>query len=103
MKAKDALIAWTPAHWACPYSAQTRGKLRIGPLLRKGDQDWTDHPHEYAFTGGAAYTAWRKYEPMKLLAMLFIEFNAMTVRDGINDAIAPDMEGASKDGPLGCL
>jgi len=47
---------------------------------------------------------------MRLLAMLFIEFNAMVVRDGINpqiahkaflaideyrDAIAPDIEGSS--------
>jgi hypothetical protein len=52
-----------------------------------------------------AKDAWRKCEPMKLLAMIFIEFNAMVVRYGIDpqeahkaflaideyrDAIAPD-------------
>jgi hypothetical protein len=110
MKAKDALFAWTPVHWDSSRSAATCGKVRIGPLLRKGDIDWTDHPIKYSHTGGAAYTAWRTCEPTKRLAMIFIEFNAMVVRDGIDpkeahkaflaideyrDAIASDIEGAS--------
>jgi hypothetical protein len=107
MKAKDALIAWTPVH--CEWREATRGKVRIGPLLRLGDIDWTDHPVEYSYTGGAAYTEWRKMNPAELLAMVFIEFNTMVVRDGIDPQeahraflaideykthIAPDMDGA---------
>jgi len=111
MKGNDALIAWTPANWDIPLCAATRGKIRIGPLIQKGEIDWTDHPVEYACTGGAAYTSWRKLKPEALLAMIFIEFNAIVVRDGIDpqDAhrafltideyrthIAPDMDGAMR-------
>jgi hypothetical protein len=53
MKAKDALFAWTPMHWDSSRLDETRGKVRIGPILHKGDIDWTDHPVEYALTGGA--------------------------------------------------
>jgi hypothetical protein len=115
MKAKDALFAWTPVHWNSSRSDATRGKVRIGPLLQHGDTDWTDYPVEYSHIGGAAYTAWRTCEPAKLLAMIFIEFNAMVVRDGIDpkevhkaflaideyrDAIAPDIEGANHPGDI---
>jgi hypothetical protein len=113
MKAKDALFAWTPVHSDSIRFDATRGKVRIGPLLHEGDIDWTDHPVKYAFTGGASYIAWRACDPMRLLAMIFIEFNAMVVRDGIDpqlahkaflaideyrDAIAPDMEGSCLSG-----
>jgi hypothetical protein len=51
VKAKDALIVWTPASRS-GYAA-TRGKVRIGPLLKEGDTDWTRYPVEYASSGGA--------------------------------------------------
>ena len=82
MKAKDALIAWTPAHWEHP----TRGMIKIGHLLCSADAaDWTD---PYSHTGGAANVDWRKLPPTELLAMIFIEFNAITARDGISPLVA---------------
>jgi hypothetical protein len=34
MKAKDALIAWTPINYPSDtFCAETSGKVRIGPLL----------------------------------------------------------------------
>lgn len=111
MKARDALFAWTPVSWDSQAYASTRGKVKIGPLIKEGDIDWTDHPAEYAFTGGAKSISWRREsDPMRLLAMIFIEFHAMVVRDGIavaeahrvflaideyREAIAPDIEGSS--------
>jgi hypothetical protein len=82
MKAKDALIVWTPV-WRTGYAA-THGKVRVGPLLKEGDADWTRYPVEYASSGGAGYIARRKMRPSQLLAMVFIDFHSMVVRDGID-------------------
>jgi hypothetical protein len=117
MKAKDALIAWTPNMWPSKWCGATRGKVRIGPLLRDGDVDWTDHPVRYSHTGGAAYGEWREMKPEPLLARLFIEFACITVRDGIDPQeahrafltideyrthIAPDMDGAERPDGTPC-
>jgi hypothetical protein len=108
MKATEALIAWSPvqpAEWNLRRSA-TEGQVKIGPLLRDGMADWT---RPYDFTGGAAYTYWRKLDGWQAIAMVFIEFNTLVVRDGIDPTVAheaflaideyrqrisPDMKGA---------
>jgi hypothetical protein len=104
MKAHDALIAWTPVHTT--HRPDTIGQVKIGPLLREGAVDWTK---PFAFTGGAARVDRRKWRGPKSVAQVFIEFNMLVVRDGINpqaahkaflvideyaEAISPDIPGA---------
>jgi len=107
MKYREALIAWTP----------NTGQIRVGPLLREGDPDWTAHPIKYVSKGGAAFTVLRRCENATLRdLMLFIEFHTIVVRDRIPvDAahreflkideyrrrIAPDIHGAEGGGALG--
>ena len=50
MKYQEALVAWTPG----------TDQIRVGPLIRDGDLDWTDYPIHYLYTGGAAAIALRK-------------------------------------------
>jgi hypothetical protein len=40
VKYQDAVIAWTPG----------TNQIRVGPLLRLGDGDWTAHPICYRHT-----------------------------------------------------
>ena len=54
------------------------------PRLAKTD-NWT---HAFAYTGGAAWTQWRETTGSALLARLFIEFNTIVVRDGIDPQVA---------------
>jgi hypothetical protein len=81
MKAYEALVAWTPIRMT---ANPTCGKVGVGGLLR-GGADWTK---PFFFTGGAAYTARRTMRGMDAVAMLFVEFNTMVVRDGIDPKIA---------------
>lgn len=104
MKAKDALIAWTP--YDPTDETGMAGRVEVGPLLQAGDVDWTK---PYSRTGGAKSMATRDMTGMEAIAMLFIEFNTLVVRDGIDpdeahraflvideyaEHISPDMEGA---------
>lgn len=82
MKASQALIAYTPSTWSV---GSTVGQVKIGPLLGEDDADWTA---PYAYTGGAAFTATRDLPEWQQIAMLFIEFHTIVVRDGIDPQVA---------------
>jgi|tagenome__1003787_1003787.scaffolds.fasta_scaffold20278990_1 hypothetical protein len=82
MKAREALIAWTPVSTA--FREQTAGQVKVGPLLTEGDPDWT---RPFAYTGGAAYIHTR-LKGASIKAQLFIEFNTLVMRDGIDPAVA---------------
>lgn len=100
MRYQEALIAWTP----------NSDLIRVGPLIGRGDTDWTEWPINYEYTGGATEIALRKCsEEYKRDLMLFIEFNTIVVRDGIpveaahreflkideyRKRISPDIQGA---------
>jgi hypothetical protein len=107
MKLSETMIAWTPPVWGDrkPYAA-TKGQVKAGIHPAKG---WSA---AYAFTDGACLSEWRAMNEWERVAMLFIMFNVMTVRDGIDpkvahDAlleideyrhrIAPDMRGANRE------
>jgi hypothetical protein len=95
MKISEALVAWTP------------GKdCQVGPLAKEGVPAWS---RPYCMTGGAAFIHVRKAEPWKQVALMFIEFHTLVVRDGIDPAqahkeflkideyrqrISPDISGA---------
>jgi hypothetical protein len=85
MKAAEALVAWTPDNGIFGHWKTTVGKVAVGPLIREGQSDWTD---PFAFTGGAAYFARRKKKGWPLVAMVFIDFQTMVVRDGIDPKVA---------------
>ena len=82
MKAKEAMIAWTPAFFE---KYPTVGQVKVGPLLKKGDVDWTKG---YPFSGGAAEVTTRELTGDAALRQLFIEFNTLVVRDGIDPLVA---------------
>ncbi len=67
-----------------------------------------DNP-DYRMSGGAAYARWQKDSGDSLIALLFITFHTLVVRDGVapqdahqaflaideyREAMAPDIEGA---------
>jgi hypothetical protein len=104
MKAHEALIAWTPANW--PVAGKTQGQVKVGPQISDPHHDWTT---SFSFTCGAADTARRTWRGDRSVAQVFIEFNTIVVRDGIDpqaahkafpvidecaEFISPDMEGA---------
>jgi hypothetical protein len=106
MKARDALIAWTPA---TSENSPTAGRVKVGRLLERNDPDWTK---PYERTGGAAYAATRRLDGDASALALFIDFHTLVVRDDIEPAIAheaflvideyrefiaPDIPGASDD------
>lgn len=109
MKASEAIVAWTPnrGHWA---DKETAGMVAVGPFMdAASDVDWTA---VYAMTGGAANVSRRKMKGPLQKMMVFVEFNTLVVRDGIdpNDAhkaflkideyaetISPDIPGARGD------
>lgn len=84
MKAKDALIAWTP-NFDHEDGNPTKGQVRVGPLLEDGDPDWT---YGYSMTGGAAYTARRDMSEWEQIAMVFIEWQTMVFGYKIDPAVA---------------
>lgn len=106
MKQLAAIIAWTPASWA-DLKPETAGKVAIVPFP---DEAGLSDP--YAMTGGACYRARHKMPEWQRIAMLFIEFNTIVVRDGIDPQeahraflaideyrlkIAPDQQGAEEE------
>ena len=107
MEAREALIAWTPAHLA---NDPTAGQIKIGLLLSEGDRDWTA---PYASTGGAAYKERRTLPDDTSALMAFVDFHTVVVRDGIDpqvahqaflaideyrERISPDITGAEVEG-----
>ena len=95
MKAVDAMIAWTPG----------TGDVKVG--MHPDETEWS---RGLTFTDGACYSEWSNAPDTARLAMLFIAFHTLTVRDGIDPqaahkaflaideyrrAIAPDVPGAA--------
>ena len=100
MRYQEALIAWTPG----------TDQIKVGNIMQRGEPNWTRHPVNYKFTGGAAYAATRiNKDKTQRDLMLFIEFNTIVVRDNVpveaahkaflaideyRERISPDIEGA---------
>ena len=105
MKAAKALVAWTPVDYK---NNPTAGQIKIGPLLREGQPDWSE---AYMFSGGASESHRKTMDGWEAVAFVFIEFNTIVARDGIPveaaheaflnideyaEYIAPDLPGARK-------
>ena len=74
MRYREAMIAWTPG----------TEEVRVGPLLRPGDANWTRHPINYLRTGGAAFLEPQEQTDAAVREMmLFIEFHTIVVRDRV--------------------
>lgn len=82
MKASEALIAWTPVY--CEDSPAA-GQIKIGRLLDNMAPDWTSG---FKFTGGAAYVERRNLEGWQAIALTFIDFHSIVLRDGIYPQLA---------------
>jgi len=91
----------------CMYGWTTNGDVKVGRW--PDPKGWSD---EYEFTGGACYRHWHKMSPEMQALQIFIEFNTMIVRDGVDPQkahkeflkirpyrrlIAPDIQGAEVD------
>lgn len=100
MKLKEALIAYNPG----------TDQIRVGPLLSRGQSDWTAHPIHYRMTIGAAFTEVREMDGMQARHRLMSDFIGVVVRDRVDmdaahreflkieeyrEAIPADMDGAS--------
>jgi hypothetical protein len=83
MKAREALIAWTPNEPA--YPAEYRGRVRVAPLALGGGSLLKP---VYSRTGGAAFVATRHMKGDQSALRLFIEFHTLVVRDGIDPQAA---------------
>ena len=105
MKAKDALIGWTPDMTGF-YDNPTAGQVLVAPLPGPGEPDPIC---PFARAGGAAVEARRTMAGWKQIAMVFIDFHAMVTRDCIDPEeahqamleidefrrwMAPDIEGS---------
>jgi hypothetical protein len=105
MKQLEAMIAWTPKHWA-DVKPDTAGKVVV--VRFPNEAGLSDR---YAMTGGACYAEQHRAPEWQRIAMLFIEFNTIVVRDGIDPQeahhaflaideyrlkIAPDQQGATE-------
>ncbi len=87
MRASTVLIAWTPAECAhtanCPALRRTAGSVAVIP--------WPDDERRasaYARVTGACDEAWRMASPEALATSVFVVFNAMVLRDGVNPLTA---------------
>ncbi|MEI9421508.1 hypothetical protein O7A70_10050 [Mesorhizobium sp. Cs1299R1N1] len=85
MKIQETLIAWTPAFEAWRNSkANTFGQIKIGPLIKEGNRDWTAG---YVNTGGAAYTTWRKANDKEAIFQLLLLFRTLVVQDKLDPMV----------------
>ena len=104
MKASQAKIAWTPVISNKP----TRGMVKIVDI-RDCKPDWDSG---FQNKSGAEFSDTKQLNGDKQIAMLFIEFNTLVVRDGIDPiaahkafltideyckSIALDQDGATAD------
>ncbi len=103
MRAREALIAWTPAAFK---GESTACQIKIGRLIDETQHDWTD---PFMNTGGAAHVWRRSLKGDEAVKMVFIDFQTIVVGDGIDpqtahqaflvideyaEAIAADLPGA---------
>ncbi|MCP1970828.1 hypothetical protein [Bradyrhizobium elkanii] len=73
MKACEAVIAWTPA-WKDDVNAGIVDVFQLGAPI----------PIRYRRTAGAAFVPVQQLRGMTAVARLFIDFNTLVVRDGID-------------------
>ena len=107
MKQTEAIIAWTPARWADVHP-ETAGQVAVLHLSQ------ADAAKRYAMRVGAVFTNLKTLPEDTRIARLFIDFQTMVVRDGIDPQaahraflqideyryrIAPDIEGAEFEDP----
>ena len=108
MKHTDAIIAWTPVRWA-ELKPETAGQVVILPA-----PDTAGKAKRYMMRAGASSSALATLSEEARIARLFIDFQTVVVRDGIDPQvahraflaideyrfrIAPDTEGAEFEHP----
>ena len=108
MKQSDAIIAWTPARWA-ELRPDTAGQVAVLPA-----PDTAGASKRFMMRGGAGSSALQALTGEARIARLFIDFQTLVVRDGLDPQavhraflaideyrfrIAPDTEGAAFEDP----
>jgi hypothetical protein len=108
MKQIEALIVWTPVRWA-ELKPETAGQVAILPA-----PDSSGEAKRYMMRAGAGSSALAAMSDEARIARLFIDFQTLVVRDGIDPQvahraflaideyrfrIAPDTEGAEFEDP----
>ncbi|AWN43709.1 hypothetical protein [Methylobacterium durans] len=108
MKQLEALIAWTPTRWA-DLRPETAGQVVVVPF-----PDADGHAKGFMMSTGASSSALQALPEDQRVARLFIDFNTLVVRDGLDPQavhraflaideyrfrIAPDTEGAEFEDP----
>jgi hypothetical protein len=108
MKQRDAIIAWTPARWA-ELRPETAGQVAVLPL-----SEVAGAAKRYMMRAGASSSALQAMSEEARIARLFIDFQTLVVRDGLDPQavhraflaideyrfrIAPDTEGAEFEDP----
>ncbi|GJD44126.1 hypothetical protein AFCDBAGC_1990 [Methylobacterium cerastii] len=108
MKQSDAIIAWTPARWA-ELRPDTAGQVAVLPA-----PDAEGAAKRFMMRGGAGSSALQALTGEARIARLFIDFQTLVVRDGLDPQavhraflaideyrfrIAPDTEGAEFEDP----
>ncbi|GJE59042.1 hypothetical protein [Methylobacterium trifolii] len=108
MKQSEALIAWTPARWA-ELRPETAGQVVVVPF-----PDTEGASRGFVMRAGASSSALHTLGDEARIARLFIDFQTLVVRDGIDPEaahraflaideyryrIAPDTEGAAFEDP----
>lgn len=108
MKQSDAIIAWTPARWA-ELRPDTAGQVAVLPA-----PDAEGAAKRFMMRAGAGSSALRTLTGEARVARLFIDFQTLVVRDGLDPQavhraflaideyrfrIAPDTEGAEFEDP----
>ena len=108
MKQCEAIVAWTPVRWAA-MRPETAGQVAVLAY-----PDTTGAARRYMMTAGAVFSGLGALTEEARIARLFIDFQTLVVRDGIDpqDAhraflaideyryrIAPDTEGAAFEDP----
>ena len=108
MKQIEAIIAWTPLRWA-ELKPETAGEVIVLALPDTGEE-----AKRYMMRAGASSSSLQTLSEDARIARLFIEFQTLVVRDGIDPhaahcaflaideyryRIAPDTEGAAFEEP----
>lgn len=108
MKQLEAIIAWTPVRWA-ELRPETAGQIAVLP-----HPDGADAAKRFMMRAGASSSALHALSEEARIARLFIDFQTIVVRDGLDPQvvhraflaideyrfrIAPDTEGAAFEDP----
>jgi hypothetical protein len=82
MKAKNAIICWT-ADRASVAHGKTRGEVTVYDhvaCLAAGQRPW----RAFQSASGHCDEEWRKASDLRRAMLMFIHFNTLTVRDGLD-------------------